>query len=863
MSLAPGSKLGPFEILAPLGAGGMGEVFRARDPRLGRDVAVKVLRRGSADSEALKRFLVEARAAGGLNHPAVLAVFDVGVHDDEPYVVSELLEGETLGSRLAQGPLPVRKSLEIAAQVAHGLAAAHDKGVVHRDLKPDNLFLTTDGRVKILDFGLAKLLHPDAEGAAVVTSTTGGAVMGTAGYMAPEQVSGQPPDHRTDIFSLGVVLYEMLAGRRAFQGKSPAETMISVLRDDPPDLGSVARAVPPAVERVVRRCLEKRPEDRFGSARDVAFALEALAGSATSAGTSRSLRLPRIQRLPTAPVLLLGLALAGGAFLAGRQSVKAPARPDFERLSYRRGIVTAARFGPDGKTVVYGASFDGEPYRIHVKRPEDDDTLPLDVPDADLLAVSRTGQLALMLRQQRSLPFSPSGTLALYPLVGGGAPHELLENVRGADFSPDGKRIVVVRDTPSGVVLELRELASDQTEGSLRPRQLFETRDGYLTRPRFSPQGDRIAFFHHRVREGTLGSLEVVELAGGKVTTVVPFPRASSFRQVAWAPDGQGVIFSAGVGGVVSVASLDGQVRELMRAPGMFTVHDVGADGALLATDDDFRFCTSCRAPGQPQERDLTWLGVTRQIDLSPDGHRLAFLEYYAEQQIGGLRDTTGGPVQRIGQGEPKAFSPDMKWLLLEVAADPQRFGLIPLGPGDPRALAPSGVQKVGWATFLPDGKRIVFTGNLPGKGVQLFVQDVEGGTPARPVSDAELFFTILTPSPDGRFLAAVGAGRQMALYPLDGGAPMPVPGVGPQDQPIRFAPDGSLYVFSFGPIPTPVRRVDVHTGTSTLVREIVPPDRAGVLYTAPRLLTPDGQGYCYQYLRMLSRLFLVRNPPR
>ena len=298
MSLAAGTRLGPYEILAPIGAGGMGEVYRARDTRLGRDVAVKVLPSSYSDNkERLQRFEQEACAASALNHPNILIVHDIGTHDGAPYVVSELLEGETLRKRVSAGAMMQRRAIDYALQIVHGLAAAHEKGIVHRDLKPDNIFITKDGRVKILDFGIAKLTQADGSQSQTDiptrrVNTDPGVVIGTVGYMSPEQVRGRAIDHRADIFSFGAILYEMLSGRRAFHGESAADTMSAILKEDPPDLSDTNRNISPALERLLNHCLEKNPDERFHSARDLGFALEALSGPASISSQTVTVPIP-------------------------------------------------------------------------------------------------------------------------------------------------------------------------------------------------------------------------------------------------------------------------------------------------------------------------------------------------------------------------------------------------------------------------------------------------------------------------------------------------------------------------------------------------------------------------------------------
>ena len=407
MTLAVGTRLGPYEIVAPLGAGGMGEVYRGKDSRLGREVAIKVLPASfSNDPDRLRRFEQEARAAGILNHPNITVVHDIATVEGAPYVVTELLEGETLRSRLAGGPLAPRRAIEFAIQIAHGLAAAHEKGIVHRDLKPENLFVTKDGRVKILDFGLAKLTQPEKAGpqTSLPTETAGtepGVVLGTLGYMSPEQVRGRPADARSDIFSFGAILYEMLSGKKAFHGDSAADTMSAILREDAPDLSATNRDVHPGLDRIVRHCLEKNPEERFQSASDLAFDLEALTGvsgpGTVAAAVPRRGRGRRLLLLLAAATVASVVTLVLG-FLIGRRASQ-PEPASFHRVTWRHGTVLSARFAPDGQTVLYSASWDGQPPAIYLKRPESPDAVPLELPSAELLAMSPSREMAIQLNR--------------------------------------------------------------------------------------------------------------------------------------------------------------------------------------------------------------------------------------------------------------------------------------------------------------------------------------------------------------------------------------------------------------------------------------------------------------------------------
>lgn len=362
MPVSPGTKLGSYEIVSPLGAGGMGEVYRARDVSLGRDVAVKVLHIGSThDPDRLRRFRQEAQSAASLNHPNILAIYFVGEQDGAPFIVSELLEGESLRERLRRGPLPLRKSLDYALQMVDGLAAAHEKGIVHRDLKPENVFLTKDGHAKILDFGLVKLLPAEnapaeADGPTLTEGSAPGVILGTVGYMSPEQVRGQTLDTRSDIFSFGVILYEMLSGKNVFLRSTPADTMSALLREDVPELSTSSSTVSPGLDSVVRRCLEKEPADRFQSVRDLGFALQAVSGGGTSASAAG---LPLKRKVPVARMVLAATTLIAilAAYFAGqyRGRPASPSQPLFRQLTFRQGTIRNARFAPDEKTIIYGA----------------------------------------------------------------------------------------------------------------------------------------------------------------------------------------------------------------------------------------------------------------------------------------------------------------------------------------------------------------------------------------------------------------------------------------------------------------------------------------------------------------------------
>ncbi len=850
MSLTQRTRIGPYEIVAPIGAGGMGEVYRATDARLGRDVAIKVLPASLAtDEDRLCRFEQEARAIGALNHPNVLAVYDIGSHEGAPYVVSELLDGDTLRSRIGTSPLPHRKAIDYASQIANGLAAAHDKGIVHRDLKPDNIFVTRDGRVKILDFGLAKLTQTgrtiEAETALLAHApplTSAGTVLGTVGYMSPEQVRGQPVDHRSDIFSFGVVLYEMLTGRRAFHGDSAVETMNAILKEDPAPAGDGGRPVPPALDRIVLHCLEKNPEERFQSARDVAFDIESLSGLSSQVVVDSPL--PRRRRwLRLVAIATLAAAGCAALFVAGRSTARATA-PTFEPLTFRRGSITFARFAPDGRTILYAANFEGGPLEIYSTQPGSPESRSLGL-KADLQAVSRHGEMAILLERPGRDP-----VLARLP-IGGGAPREVLENVRSADWAPDGDSLAVVRTGGGRDTLEFPI-----------GRVLYRAH-GWLSDVSVSPDGNHVAFFEHPVAIDNRGDLAVVDLIGKKTTLSSGWEDLFGAH---WTPGGDEVWFSASGGGgktagtdhALFAATLAGRVRTVTSAPGSLDLQDIAPDGRVLLAHGSRRPSIMALAPDATEESELTWMDFSWVADISADGRKVLF----GEQGVAGgpgyavyLRGMDRSPAVRLGKGMAQSLSADGRWALAIDLVD-NKVLVLPTGAGEPRALPRHNIKAFSWAGWFPDGKRILIAGFEEGKGGRMYVQDLSGGPP-RPVTPEGVAVRANTLTPDGKWMAARIEGRLMRV-PVDGGEPQPITGADPGDRPLRWRSDGRVLFVRQGRLPTRIFALDVTSGGRTLVREIAPRDPVGVESLGDIQITPDGKSYAYVYIRSLYGLYQV-----
>jgi Tol biopolymer transport system component len=860
MPVAVGTRLGPYEIVAPIGAGGMGEVYKARDTRLGRDVALKVLPSAAIlDPDRLRRFEQEARAAAALNHPNILVVHDVGTESGIPFVVSELLEGDTLRERLKAGALPLRKAIDYAAQVARGLAAAHDKGIVHRDLKPENVFVTGDGRVKILDFGLAKLTAPEIGAAQQQTmaptldpGTTPGLVLGTVGYMSPEQVRGAATDHRSDIFSFGAILYEMLAGRRAFAGATHVDTMSAILNADVPELTDATGAIPPILDRLVRRCLEKTPGERFESARDIAFNLDALSTTSHTADGAQRVGVPASRRrqstLGLAAAAILGLVAGAAAmWIITRSNRPTAAETKFQQVTFRRGTVTAARFSPDGETIVYSATWEGRPAELYSARAGAIGERPLGIAGL-LLAISKNGEMAVLRDIHTLGNWMAAGTLARSPLAGG-APRDILRDIGGADWSPDGQQLAITRFLPAE-----RRWRLEYPIGTV----LYET-GTWIDRPRVSRDGTKILLLEHPISGDDRGRVIMITTARQRTEIT---PEYSSLTGVTWTSNDE-VWLTASASGMrheIFAVRPGGPVRRVAPMPAGVVAEDVLASGRVLLQTYAGKARMLVKTPADTEERDISWFDYALLRDISADGGTVLFDE---EGEGGGpgysvfVRRTDGSPAVRLGAGYAGRLSPDGQWAsTASPLKPPNTMSLVPIGPGEPKhfvvPLEVSGIPR-----WFPDGKRLAVIGREPGRPYRTYEYVLDGGK-VRALTPDGVIGTLV--SNDGRELIAAAAGRGAMVWPLEGGTPREIPGLAATDAVLRWSADGrSLFIARARTVSTrEVSRLDLATGRRQVLFTAGPSDGAGVGNVSNPVLSADGRTYAYRYNQLLSDLFVA-----
>lgn len=834
MRMQPGERLGQYEISALLGVGGMGEVYRARDTRLGRDVAIKFLAPQLVQDPSFRlRLAHEARSAARLNHPNIVAVYDAG----EEHIVSEYVEGVTLRNI---GTVPLRQAIDIGAQVAEGLAAAHAEGIVHRDIKPENIMVTPQGRVKILDFGLAKPMASAAAAQSMVNVTQPGMVIGTLSYMSPEQVRGAAVDHRSDIFSLGLILHELLTGRKVYASDSAAEVMSAILKDDPPPLPA---SVPPALVFLVGRCLEKNAEARFQSAQDLAATLRAV--STTSQPIPATAVAAPASAGPTRRFFVgAGLAVSGAAAgaAAGYFALK-QTPPAYLQKTFLQGYVSAGRFGARTGEIVYSALWNGSASDLFLTDSKTPEARALGLRNARLFSVSVNNELAVALDCRYTGDNSQTGTLAVVPLFGG-APRTILPGVSDASWDPAGKQLAIARSLAGWFQLEY-------PAGNV----LHKTA-GLIADVRFSPRGDRIAFSEHPKRGDDRGRIMAVDLQG-KAQALTE--EMESVEGLAWAGDELwfAATAKAGFADTLYAVSGAGKTRVLVPFPVSIKLEDIDADGRVLfATFDDNRDETWARIPGNQQEQNFDWLGNSYPADLSGDGKLLLFTQY---GQAGGtgyqvyVRKLDEATPVRLGEGDAIALSPDGEAALALLYTEPQKLVIYRTQSGTPQLLAGTGQEHQARGDWLPDSKRIVFEASEPGHAARLWIQDLSGGKPQAFSPDG----VSMEPAgvlPDGSAVAGRSPDGVVRLYPTGGGEPRPIPGLGPADRLVRWTDSGRRVVV----LTSRLEEIDLATGKRESLPDFSHANEPGVTHIKQVLISDDKATMVYAESKRLRTLRLA-----
>jgi Tol biopolymer transport system component len=849
-----GKTLRSYRIESKLGAGGMGVVYKAVDSHLDRTAAIKVLVASAFSGDREKRFIQEAKAASSLNHPNIVTIYDIDTQeiDGTPvrYIAMEYVPGATLDNLIGRKGLGVRAALKYGSQIADALAAAHAAGIVHRDLKPSNVMVTPQGLVKVLDFGLAKL-NDQAQADAFAETVHGdgaslteeGTILGTVAYMSPEQADGKRVDSRTDIFSFGSVIYEMVTGQRAFAGGSKLSSLSSVLHSEPQPPSQSVPDVPHELDRIIARCLKKDPARRWQSMADVKVAVDELLVEmeSSTSGTTKALAkggggAPAGKRwLILGAVSLLLIGLAAGLYAA--QRFLHPTPLTFQRLTFRRGDVTAAKFGP-GDTIVYSAAWDGTPSTLFSTQPGNREARPLDLPSARILAISRTGEMAIMLGND------DVGTLSRVPFSGG-APREMLEDVSGADWSPSGDALAVVRSVGGKHRLEY-PIGTLLYENPARPPMA----------PRVSADGRLVAFFDYDAEVGDY-SLCVV---GPNEPKRVLSRGWRAIGSLHWSPRGDEIWFSAGQPGsdpALYAVTLSGEQRFLAQAPGWIIMQDVAPDGRVLLSTVNSRLGIRYIDFAGSTERDLAWLDASLLYEISSDAKSLLFVELsYGEGRNSAiyLRKVDGSAAVRLGFGNRPSLSPDGKWVVcIRRETGRSRLMLLPTGPGESRFLNVDGVyfESLGW---FPDSKRVLFTGNESGHPVRTWMYDLDSDK-ATPLTPEGTKGTQV--SPDGRWFV-ISDPHKLMLAPVGNGTPRTVTDLQNGEAVVRWSGDGR-YLFLRRPEGEAIKisRVEVATGHKEPWQTLKVPE-PGAEFIGGVALSADGKSAAFTFQHDLANLYLV-----
>lgn len=893
-----GETIGPYKILSQLGSGAMGIVYLAHDERLGRNIAIKLLPpQFTNDTDRLRRFQQEARAASALNHPNILTVHEVEQRDGRHYIATEYVDGVTLRQHMSNHRMSLDEVLNVATQVSGALQAAHAAGIAHRDIKPENIMIRSDGYIKVLDFGLAKLT--ELETSPATPETNPGVVMGTPRYMSPEQARGVDVDLRTDIFSLGTLIYEMVTGRVPFEGETTSDIIAALIKDEPQPIHLFVPEVPLEFEQVVSKALAKDVQLRYQTTTEFLSALNQLKGELKlnpverrdSDGLLLSLTNPAHQQktanaratstdphsqqatdaLPARgkirwflPTVGIGLMLLV-ALLVVLSLERPNAAPDVKVrqptvvLTNRDGFITASRFTPDGKGIIYSAGFEGKPVELFFSDDQGGSLRSLFTRPAALKSVARSGKIAVLFDFELNWADGYNGSLAILP-VEGGKPEVLLEGVDDAAFAPDGNSLAIIRSV-------LGEQQLEYPEGNVLHKS-----SGWMSYPRFSPKGDKIAFFEHPLGDFS-GSIVVYDLASKRKTDLST--NWNSLKGLAWNPRTGEIWFGGAKAGkklTINALNLSGQLRmDLYEVAGIGArIEDISDDGRVLinqGTNHSTMMILEGTSASEAVGSQFSW---STSAALSADGKMLLFHAWGFEPNDPSAADSVylrkfdGSEPALLGPGKALALSPDGKWALALQKKPAPQLVLLSTSGGQANPLPNRQMKEYLYASFFPDGNHILFTGveNRDDAGIRSYVQDITTGVVHALTDELTVALRV---SPDGTRVITLQPDRNYYIQPLDGSEPTPISGLEPGDEPIQWSDDGrSIYVIGPGEFENKIYRVNLANGSRREWREITPPTKVGLvgleLNPGGILITPDGRVCVYTYWILLQQLLLSKS---